>query len=95
MRTKQSKKRLISIDITDRLSPKGRSYAGFVVACVGWRRVRLAALANPKWHQSPAAVLETFFDPNGFGDLSLRFVFPALFYASLFRTQYAAGLICQ
>ena len=74
MRTKQSKMRLISIDITDRLSTKGRSYAVFVVEPVGWRRMQFAALAHPKWHQSPAAVLETFFDPNGFGGLSVRFV---------------------
>ena len=29
MRTIQSKERLISIHFTDRLSPKGRSFAGF------------------------------------------------------------------
>jgi hypothetical protein len=68
MRTKQSKMRLFSIDITDRLSPKGRSYGAFVIELVGWRRIQFAALAHPKWHQSPAAVLETFFDPNDFGD---------------------------
>jgi len=48
MRTKQSKMRLISIDITDRLSPKGRSYAAFVVECVGWRRLRVHALNSKK-----------------------------------------------
>jgi hypothetical protein len=67
--------RLSSIDITDRMSPKGRSYAAFVIECVGWRRLRLAALAHPKWHQSPAAVLETFFDPNGFGDFQRQIRF--------------------
>jgi hypothetical protein len=66
--------RLISIDENDIMSPKGRSYAAFVVECVGWRRIQFAALAHPKWHQSPAAVLETLFDPNDFGDLSERFV---------------------
>ncbi len=40
----------------------------FVIECVGWRRMQFAALAHLKWHQSPAAVLETFFDPNDFGD---------------------------
>ena len=74
MRTKQSKMRLFSIVITDRLSPKGPISASFVIELVGWRRMQFAALAHPKWHQSPAAVLETFFDPNDFGDLSLRFV---------------------
>jgi hypothetical protein len=39
-----------------------------VIELVGWRRIQFAALAHPKWHQSPAAVLETFFDPNDFGD---------------------------
>jgi hypothetical protein len=42
--TKQSKMRLISIDITDRLSPKGRNCAAFVIECVGWRRLRVHAL---------------------------------------------------
>jgi hypothetical protein len=45
-----------------------------VVECVGRRRIQFTALAHLKWHQSPEAVLETLFDPNGFGDLSLRFV---------------------
>jgi hypothetical protein len=67
--------RLISIDITDRLSPKGRSYAGFVVECVGWRRMQFAVLAHLKWRQSPAAVLETFFDPNDFGDFQRQIRF--------------------
>jgi hypothetical protein len=40
----------------------------FVIEPVGWRWLQLVVLAHPKWHQSPAAVLETFFDPNGFGD---------------------------
>ncbi|MFM2022300.1 MAG: hypothetical protein RJB02_2008 [Pseudomonadota bacterium] len=65
--------RLFSIDITDRLSPKGRSYAAFVIELVGWRQMQFAALAHLKWHQSPAALLETFFDPDGLEDLSLRF----------------------
>jgi hypothetical protein len=60
--------RLISIDITDRLSPKGRISVDFVIEPVGWRRMQFAALAHLKWHQSPAAVLETLFDPNDFGD---------------------------
>jgi hypothetical protein len=64
MRTKQSKMRLFSIDITDRLSPKGRSYGAFVIELVGWRRIQFAALAHPKWRQSPVTKLETFFDPN-------------------------------
>jgi hypothetical protein len=37
MRTKQSKKRLISIDITDRLSPKGPISAIAVQLLWGWR----------------------------------------------------------
>ena len=48
MRTKQSKEWLISIDITDRMSPKGRSYAGFVIECVCWRRLRFHALKSKK-----------------------------------------------
>jgi hypothetical protein len=60
--------RLISIDENDRMSPKGRISAGFVIECVRWRRMQFAALAHLKWHQSPVAVLETFFDPNDFGD---------------------------
>ena len=67
MRTKQSKMRLFSIDITDRLSPKGRSYAVFVVECVGRRRIQFTALAHLKWHQSPAAVFRHLFDPDGLG----------------------------
>ena len=48
MRTKQSEMRLISIDENDIMSPKGRSYAAFVVECVGWRRIQFAALAHLK-----------------------------------------------
>jgi hypothetical protein len=64
MRTKQSKMRLFSIDITDRMSPKGPISAGFVIEPVGWRQLQFAALAYPKWRQSPVTKLETFFDPN-------------------------------
>lgn len=64
MRTKQSKERLISIYITDRLSPKGRNIAGFGEWMLGWRQLQFAALAHQKWRQSPVAKLETFFDPN-------------------------------
>ena len=67
MRTKQSKMRLISIDVTDRMSPKGRSYAACVIECVGWRRMQFAALAHLKWHQSPVAVFRHLFDPDGLG----------------------------
>jgi hypothetical protein len=66
--------RLISIDVTDRMSPKGPIYAGFVIERVGWRRMQFTALAHLKWHQSPVAEFETFFDPDGLGDLGVRFV---------------------
>jgi hypothetical protein len=59
--------RLISIDENDRMSPKGRISDGFVVECVGWRRMQFAALAHLKWHQSPVAVFRHLFDPDGLG----------------------------
>ena len=56
------------------MSPKGPIYAGFVIERVGWRRMQFTALAHLKWHQSPVAEFETFFDPDGLGDLGVRFV---------------------
>jgi hypothetical protein len=70
--------RLISIDENDRMSPKGPISLGFVIECVGWRQMQFAALEHLKWHQSPVAEFETFFDPDGLGDLSVRFGSQAL-----------------
>jgi len=49
--------RLISIDGNDRMSPKGRSYAAFVIECVGWRWIQFAALRRKK----PAGLQWRFF----------------------------------
>jgi hypothetical protein len=49
------------------MSPKGPIYAGFVIERVGWRRMQFTALAHLKWHQSPVAEFETFFDPDDLG----------------------------
>jgi hypothetical protein len=64
MRTKQSKERLISIHFTDRLNPKGRNIAGFGEWMLGRRQLQFAALAHPKWHQSPVAVFRPLFGSN-------------------------------
>jgi hypothetical protein len=67
MRTKQSKMRLISIDENDRMSPKGRISDGFVVECVGWRRLHFCRFKAQKTYVSPVAEFETFFDPRWLG----------------------------